>query len=125
MDNTDNISAKRKKVLLMTTRVLASLLALFFIVSFGPKFFDGISDIYRGEESWGGIVMMLTFLVFIVGFILSWWKKCTGGALILLASIIQMIPFLIIECNLGSLIFGVPLFVVGALFLLVCLQKPA
>ena len=76
MENTENVSAKRKKVLLITTRILASLLALFFLAAFGPKFFDGISDIFRGEESWGGIVMMLTFLVFIVGFILSWWKKC-------------------------------------------------
>ncbi len=125
MENNNNISAKRTKVLLIITRVLASLLALFFISAFGPKIFDGITDIFRGEEGWEGIVMMLTFLVFIVGFILSWWKKCWGGIIILLASIIQMAPFLIIEGNLGSLIFGVPLFVVGALFLLVCLQKPA
>jgi len=125
MENTENVSAKRTKLLLIITRVLASLLTLFFIVAFGPKIFDGITDIFRGEEGWEGIVIMLTFLVFIVGFSLSWWKKCWGGIIILLASIIQMGPFLIIDGNLGSLIFGAPMFIVGALFLLVCLQKPA
>jgi len=125
MENTNHPQETRKKALLIVTRILASLLAMFFIATFGPKIFEGIIEIYRGEEGWEGIVMMLTFLVFIVGFILSWWKKCWGGIIILLASIIQMAPFLIIDGNLGSLIFGVPLFVVGALFLLVCLQKPA
>ena len=125
MENTNHPQETRKKALLIVTRILASLLAMFFMATFGPKIFEGIIEIYRGEEGWEGIVMMLTFLVFIVGFILSWWKKCWGGIIILLASIIQMGPFLIIDGNLGSLIFGVPLFVVGALFLLVCLQKPA
>jgi len=125
MENEHNQLEIRKKVLLIVTRILASLLALFFLLAFGPKFFEGIAQIYSGEEGWEGTVMMITFLVFIAGFILSWWKKCTGGAIILLASIIQMAPFLIIDGNLGSLIFGAPMFIVGALFLLVCLQKPA
>lgn len=123
MENSELAQDKKAKTLLKITRILASILALFFLLAFGPKFFDGIADIYRGEEGWEGIVMMLTFLVFIVGFVLSWWKKCTGGLLIFFASIIQMAPFLIIEGNLGSLIFGIPLLVVGVLFLVVCKQK--
>ncbi len=120
MENVHVVQEKRKKVLLVATRVLASLLVLFFLLAFGPKFFKGITDIYGGEEGWEGIVMMVTFLVFIAGFIISWWKKCLGGVIILLASIIQMAPFLIIDGNLGSFIFGIPLFVVGCLFLLFC-----
>ena len=35
----------------------------------------------------------------------------------------KIAPFLIIDGNLGSLIFGIPLFVVGCLFLIICLHN--
>ena len=123
MQHSPETTNKNQKVLLLITRILASLLALFFLLAFGPKFFQELADIFNGEAGWGGLVMMLTFVVFIIGFIYSWWKYCTGGVLIFLASIIQMGPFLIIEGNLGSLIFGIPLIVVGPLFLILCKIK--
>ena len=95
-------------------------------MALGPKIVGEIIDAFHGEplyDGWGGFVMELTFIVFITGYIFSWWRICTGGIIIFLASIIQMAPFLIIEGNFGSLIFGIPLLVVGVTFLLVCRNR--
>lgn len=116
---------KTGRTILIIARVLATLLVLFFSVAILPKIAQEIIDGFKGEfyhAGWEGIMMELTYLVFIIGFIISWWRKCLGGLLILLSSIIQMGPFLIIDGNLGSLIFGIPLFVVGCLFLIICLN---
>ena len=107
---------------LLITRILASIFAVFFILAFLPKLVSGVIEAFRSGE-WEGMVMKYTFYVFLAGFIVSWWKKCFGGWIILFASIIQMGPFLIIDGNLGSLIFGIPLFVIGLMFLLYCLDR--
>lgn len=124
MENQDGLLSKKMKVLLIITRVFVSLLALFFSFAIVPKIIPQYFNAATGEPlsngSWEGMVMELTFYVFIIGFVFSWWKKCMGGVLILLASIIQMAPFLIIDGNLGSLIFGIPLLVSGVLFLIIC-----
>lgn len=125
MENLDNnVRPSKKNTKLIIARVFTSIVALFFILALVPKLIAEYADAIKGEPlfegGWEGIVMELTFYVFIIGYIFSWWKKCTGGILILLASIIQMGPFLIIDGNLGSLIFGIPLLVAGVLFLVIC-----
>lgn len=124
MENQINASPTKSHTLLLITRIFSSCLALFFILAFVPKLVDEYSKVFTGEKplfgpGWEGLIMEVTFYVFIIGYIFSWWKKCTGGILILLASVIQMGPFLIIEGNLGSLIFGIPLLISGGLFLIV------
>jgi hypothetical protein len=123
MEKTNQLYSKDMRTLLIAARVIASVLALFFIVAFVPKLIQEIIDVTQGKDAfngWEGIVMELTFLVFIIGYIISWWRVCQGGIIILLASIVQMGPFLIIDGNLGSLIFGVPLLVSGVLFIILC-----
>lgn len=115
---------EKSNTLLLITRLFSTTLALLFLFAFAPKLINEYSKAFTGEKplfgsGWEGIVMEMTIYVFLTGFIFSWWKKCTGGILILLASLIQMGPFLIIDGNLGSLIFGIPLLVSGVLFLIV------
>jgi len=127
MKTLSNKQPKRKDLFLFVIRMLASLLAIFFILAFVPKLIDELRDVFNGQpfyKGWEGLVMEITFFVFLAGYVISWWRKCWGGLIIVLASLIQMGPFLIIQGNLGSLIFGVPLFVVGALFLIICLHAP-
>jgi hypothetical protein len=118
----NNPEPKKKHALIIITIILASLLVLFFSFAFLPKLIggiieDGLSTLYSG--GWGGLVMTWTYIVFIIGLITVWWHKLIGGIIIVVSSILQMAPFLIIEGNLGSLIFGIPLLVVGILFLVI------
>ena len=122
MDNQDVVQSKKAKTLLIVARVFTSLFALFYGFAIVPKLIgqyfiegEGLSD-----GGWEGWVMEITFYIFVIGFVFSWWKKCTGGIILIIASIVQMGPFLIIDGNLGSLIFGVPLLISGVLFLVVC-----
>lgn len=127
MENSKDTAVEKRDTFLLIIRVLAVLFFLFYILTLGPKLIDEIREIINGApvyRGWGMMVMELTFLIFLAGFIISWWRKCLGGLVIVLASFVQMLPFLIIEGNLGSLYFGVPLFVIGALFLIICLRAP-
>ena len=123
MENQDKVHSEKTKILLIIARVITSLFALFYGLAIVPKL---IGEYFIEDEGlssnggWEGWVMEITFYVFVIGFTFSWWKKCTGGIIILLASIIQMGPFLIIDGNMGSLIFGLPLLISGVLFLVVC-----
>lgn len=117
----------KKDILVIITIILASLLVLFFSIALLPKLIESvIDDGYKSFHtgSWGGLIMTWTYIVFIIGFILVWRHKLIGGIFIVLASIIQMGPFLRIESNLGSLIFGIPLLVVGILFLIIPEIRP-
>lgn len=124
MKDKETIKPKKRKTLLLITQILATVLILFFGFAIVPKIIGEYIGYFNGEglhdAGWEGLVMELTFYVFLAGYIFSWWKKCTGGIIIILASIIQMAPFLIIDGNLGSLIFGIPLLIVGVLFAVLC-----
>lgn len=124
MKDKETIKPKKRKTLLLITQILATVLVLFFGFALVPKIIGEYIGYFNGEglhdAGWEGLVMELTFYVFLAGYIFSWWKKCTGGIIIILASIIQMAPFLIIDGNLGSLIFGIPLLIVGVLYVTNC-----
>ena len=114
-------SLRKRNTLLIVSRVFATVLALFYFVSFVPKLIDqyfcsGENHIVS-DGSWEGWVMELTFWIFFVGYTTSWFKKFAGGIILIIASLVQMLPFLIIDGNLGSLIFGLPTLIAGILFL--------
>ena len=124
MEDQKTTQSIRKKILFSIALVLATIFVLFFGFAIVPKIIGEYIGYFSGESlhnaGWEGIVMELTFYVFLTGYIFVWWKKCTGGIIILLASVIQMGPFLIIDGNLGSLIFGLPMLIVGVLFMISC-----
>jgi hypothetical protein len=120
-----NEPVKKKSTLLAIARIFATLLAIMFLIALAPKLIDHYMAVCKGEKpmldsGWGGIVMELTLYIFLIGYGISWWRKCAGGVIILVASLVQMAPFLIIEGNMGSLIFGIPLLVAGLLFVTRC-----
>ncbi len=102
--------------------MLVTLLFLFISFALVPKIIiditeNGFSTFYN--ETWQVLVMYWTYIVFAIGFSIVWKNKLIGGLIIILASLIQMGPFLIIDGNLGSLIFGLPMLIAGILFLLI------
>lgn len=116
----DHVNGSR--TLLIITYSFTSLVALFFIIAFVPKLIDEYMGIITGNPNvnfsgWEGIVMELTFYIFIIGYIISLKRRAVGGVIILVGSLVQMGPFLIIDGNIGSLIFGVPMVICGVLLL--------
>lgn len=121
MNDSETKSTEKPKALKITTYVFTILLFLFFSFALVPKIVgdiaeDGFSIFYSG--GWEGLVMTWTYIVFFFGFAIVWKNKRIGGVIIVLSSILQMAPFLIIDLNFGSLIFGLPLLVSGILFLI-------
>jgi len=117
MENQKTNTPKRSKLFLFTF-IFSTIIFLFFSVSFLPKLAgdiidNGFSTLYA--ETWQVMVMTYTYFVFAVGFVLSWFKKFIAAIIIIFAAILQMAPFLIIESNFGSLIFGFPLLLIGIL----------
>ena len=118
--NDPEIKPKEKsKSLRITAYVLASTLFLFISLALVPKIIgdvaeNGFSTFYN--ETWEVMVMYWTYIVFTIGFVIVWKNKRIGGIIIFLASILQMGPFLIIDLNFGSLIFGLPMLVSAILF---------
>ena len=124
MESKEVKQRKGHRIFIIITYSFTSLVAAFFIIAFVPKLIDEYMGIIMGDvkgnfSGWEGIVMELTFYIFVIGFFLSIKRSAIGGIVILLASVVQMGPFLIIDGNMGSLIFGIPMLICGILLLLV------
>ena len=125
MENKNIDPPKKRNAKLLIARIFSSVFALLYTLALGPKLigrYFNLEDTLSGE-TWEEWVMELTFYIFMMGFVFSWWKKCAGGIIIIIASVLQMAPFLIIDGNWGSLIFGVPILISGSLFLWVCFDN--
>ena len=98
-----------------------TLIALLFLLAAVPKLISNLlGDAPKpvsGRE-WEGHVMTVTFFTFITGYAIGWWRILWGGIIIILAALIATLPFIILQSNYGSLIFGIPQCVIGLLYLL-------
>ena len=98
---------------------LGTLLAIFILLAVGPKLIGPLFD-SSATGLWGGtweeMVMIATSVFYLIGYGVGWWRLQLGGAIMILSALIVMIPFLAIQGNLGSLIFGLPELVVGLLY---------
>ena len=117
------MAKKIKNLKTYRTVVLAfgTLLALFFLLAFIPAIvtvIDGTAPEPPQGREWEGKVMTVMFLTFMVGYAIGWWRILWGGIIIILAAFVVSIPFIILQDNYGSLIFGIPQFVIGILYLL-------
>ncbi len=106
--------------LFLFTYIFSTIIFLFYSLSYLPKLVgdimdEGFSTLY--SNTWEVLVMTWTYFTFTVGFALSWFKKFVAAIIILFAAVLQMAPFLIIDANFGSLIFGLPLLTIGILLL--------
>lgn len=95
---------------------LGSLLAGILLFAFVPKLFSRSTSTSPAAE-WEGRVMIAMFVTFLLGYAVGWWRLLWGGLLILLAALLVSV-LLSVNGNFGGLIFGIPLFFLGALYLL-------
>lgn len=98
----------------------ATLLALLFLLAFVPKIISvlrGTAPELPAGRQWEGHVMIAMFVIFMLGYIIGWWRSLWGGLLIIVAALLVSIPFSL-QDNYGSLIFGIPQFVIGILYIM-------
>jgi hypothetical protein len=105
--------------------VVGTLLAVFFLLAAGPKLCGEIIGAppspnrdLSPDRAWEGQAMTATFLIFMVGYVIGWWRRLWGGLIMILAALVVVIPFIALARNYGSLIFGIPIFFVGLLYLM-------
>ena len=102
-------------------RGTGTVLAIFLLIAFLPKL---ISDLVTpapppsGGRGWEGEVMLAMFLTYMIGYAIGWWRSLVGGIIICLAAAIVSAPFVIIQGHFNSLIFGIPVFIVGILYII-------
>lgn len=60
--------------------------------------------------------MMAMFLTYVLGYTITWWRSLWGGVLIILAALVVSVPFIVVQGHFNSLIFGIPVLVVGVLY---------
>jgi len=105
---------------------IGTLLAILFLLVFGPKIvFNSIGtapELPTGRH-WEGQVMTAMFLIFMIGYAIGWWRILWGGITIILAAFLVSAPFIILQRNYGSLIFGLPQFAIGILYVLLYLLE--
>ena len=97
-----------------------SLLALFFLLVFVPMIisvFLGTARELPAGRQWEGRVMIAMILTFMAGYAIGWWRPLWGGLLMIVAALLVSGPF-VLQGNYGSLIFGIPQFLIGALYIL-------
>ncbi len=118
MDNRYDSAAALRTI----ARGAGTLLAVFFLLAFLPKIFSDLNDTSpspgaaAGRE-WEGDVMTAMFLAYMIGYAISWWRSLWGGIVIVLAALVVSVPFIVIQGHFNSLLFGLPVFIVGVLYL--------
>jgi hypothetical protein len=109
------------KSLRLIVLISGTLLALLFLLAFVPKMLINSSDkVHTPDPSreWEGQVMLAMFITYLIGYALGWLWRLWGGIIIIIAALVVSIPFILLDENYGSLIFGIPQFVVGVLYIL-------
>ena len=100
---------------------IGSVLAFLFLLIFVPKMIiNSSAKVHTPDPSreWEGQVMLAMFITYLVGYLLGWLWRLWGGIIIIIASLVVSVPFILLDENYGSLIFGIPQLVVGVLNIL-------
>jgi hypothetical protein len=115
----NNKSRKKYHPILITAIVLGTLLLFVLLLAFLPKIYD--SYILRGEslaaDGWEGLTIIGMFIGYVIGYVVVWFNRLIGGVIFLITAVAEMSIFLIVDGNTGSLIFGLPILLVGILFI--------
>jgi hypothetical protein len=107
-EHQSNGKKKHSKVLLTLTTIYGILYLIFVITSF----FEGPYDFER-------IIVYLAFIIFLVGYYYSWRNEMIAGIVFILWwGIMWYLGLFIAEHDRGAgVVMGVPLFIIGILFI--------
>jgi hypothetical protein len=115
----ENKTRKKYHPILVTAIVLGTLLLFVLMLAFLPKIYDCCilgGDSLAGD-GWEGLTILGMFLGYVIGYVVVWFNRLIAGVIFCITAIAEMAVLLIIDGNTGSLIFGLPILLVGILFI--------
>jgi hypothetical protein len=77
-----------------------------------------MQDMNYEDMNYEGIIMTIVIFSFIVGYLISWINEGIGGSLMIFAGLLISIPLIIIDGNIGTLIFAIPFTGLGVMYVM-------
>ena len=106
------------KVFNITSKILGSLFALFYLFIVYLYFFGTNPEPpLPPDRAWEGVLMGVVGITFFVGYLITWLKPKVGGIIIIISGLIILGP-LLVQGNIGVFIFAIPLWISGILYIL-------
>jgi hypothetical protein len=117
------ISVQKNKYrdLLLASRITGSVVTGLFSLIIIPYVIEGITreESHLPENNpWEGVLLTVGTCLLIIGYIISWKSAGIGGLLMVLAGLTVCVPFILIQGNMVSLIFGLPFTVAGLQYII-------
>lgn len=115
------------KNFLLICRVFSSIIAVPFSLFAIADIIDTIiiksegnfmQDMNYEDMNYEGIIMTIVIFSFIVGYLISWINEGIGGSLMIFAGLLISIPIIIIDGNIGTLIFAIPFTGLGVMYVM-------
>ena len=130
MRNSQRTLSNSLKITRLIIRIFASLVTLFYLLAFVPKFIQTLlgdaPEIPPGDD-WEGSMVTASFLIFVLGYIFSWWRGLVGGIIIAIGGILMFFTH-ILSANgefefLPFFVFSGPMLLCGILYLVFWWKK--
>src|SRR4030042_5793251 len=119
-DNSDQV-LKKTNSLRLACRIFGSVIIGLFILIATLEIIEAFSDkgyYFPKEDPLMFVIVNVSAVLLIAGFIISWKKEGLGGALIILGSLTISLPVLVRDGNEAALIVAFPLFAAGLLYII-------
>ena len=110
----------------IASRIFGSVIIGLFILMATLEIFEAFSDkgyYFPKEDALMFVIVNVSAVLLIAGFIISWKKEDLGGVLIIIASLAISLPSIIRDGNYNSLIVAIPLIAAGLLYLIYLREK--
>ncbi|MBC8314837.1 MAG: hypothetical protein ISR57_06015 [Bacteroidales bacterium] len=115
----------------LVIRIFASLITLFYLIAFVPKLIQmllGDAPERPPGADWEGSMVTVSFLIFILGYIVTWWRGLVGGIIIAIGSILMFLTHMMSASGefefLPFFVFSGPMLLCGILYLVFWWKKP-
>ncbi|MFH1296114.1 MAG: hypothetical protein ABIJ04_02430 [Bacteroidota bacterium] len=130
MENVNPTPSNSLKATRLIIRIFASLITLFYLLVLVPKFIQtllGDSPESPPDASWEGNMVTIGFLVYVLGYILTWWRGLVGGIILVAAGAIMFASHMVAAQGelefVPFLVFSGPMIFVGALYIIFWWKK--
>ena len=107
------------KDFLVVGRSIGSIIAVpfaFFAIADVISTINNSEGNFMQDMNYEGIIMTIVIFLFLAGYIISWINEGIGGSFMILAGLVISIPLIIIDRNIGTLIFAIPFIGTGAMY---------
>ena len=104
---------------LIISRSVGSIIAVpfgFFAIADAITTIKNADGYFMQNMNYEGLIMTSVIFLFLIGYLVTWINTGIGGVLIILAGLLVAIPLIIIDGNIGTLIFALPFTGAGSLY---------